>query len=163
MLFDNPTSALDPEMIAEVLEVMTDLPLEGMTMIWVPHEMGFARQVVDRVTFMDAGRIIEEGPPEHSLRHDRTRGRSGKSGSSRWLQRCGSCGTTSISSIAGRLGPDFTASLNCCGFQLRPDQVYCVNLNSRPAIGTTPWADPMGGLVSPSVRTTISPRRGTFR
>ncbi len=67
MLFDDPTSALDPEMIAEVLDVMTDLPREGMTMICVTHEMDFARQVADRVTFMDAGRIIEEGPPEHSL------------------------------------------------------------------------------------------------
>ncbi len=77
MLFDEPTSALDPEMIAEVLDVMTDLAREGMTMICVTHEMGFARQVADRVIFMDAGRIIEEGPPETFFtapRHDRTRG-----------------------------------------------------------------------------------------
>jgi general L-amino acid transport system ATP-binding protein len=63
MLFDEPTSALDPEMIKEVLEVMVDLAESGMTMICVTHEMGFARQVADRVIFMDAGEIIEEAPP----------------------------------------------------------------------------------------------------
>lgn len=65
MLFDEPTSALDPEMIGEVLEVMTTLAKEGMTMIVVSHEMGFAREVADRVIFMDYGRIVEEGTPEH--------------------------------------------------------------------------------------------------
>ena len=65
MLFDEPTSALDPEMIQEVLDVMVDLAKEGITMVVVTHEMGFARQVADRVIFMDAGRIIEEGTPEH--------------------------------------------------------------------------------------------------
>jgi polar amino acid transport system ATP-binding protein len=65
MLFDEPTSALDPEMIGEVLEVMKELAREGMTMIVVSHEMGFAREVADRVVMMDEGRIIEEGTPEH--------------------------------------------------------------------------------------------------
>ena len=65
MLFDEPTSALDPEMIQEVLDVMVGLTQEGITMVVVTHEMGFARQVADRVIFMDAGRIIEEGTPEH--------------------------------------------------------------------------------------------------
>lgn len=63
MLFDEPTSALDPEMINEVLEVMVSLAKEGMTMICVTHEMGFARSVADRVIFMDAGEIVEEAPP----------------------------------------------------------------------------------------------------
>jgi len=63
MLFDEPTSALDPEMIGEVLEVMKALAREGMTMVVVTHEMGFAREVADRVIFMDAGAIVEEGPP----------------------------------------------------------------------------------------------------
>lgn len=65
MLFDEPTSALDPEMIQEVLDVMTDLAKEGITMVVVTHEMGFARNVADRVLFMDGGQIIEEGSPEH--------------------------------------------------------------------------------------------------
>jgi len=64
MLFDEPTSALDPEMISEVLDVMVDLAEEGITMICVTHEMGFARQVADRVIFMDQGEIIEENNPE---------------------------------------------------------------------------------------------------
>ena len=64
MLFDEPTSALDPEMVNEVLDVMKDLAHEGMTMAIVTHEMGFAREVGDRVIFMDEGRIIEEGTPE---------------------------------------------------------------------------------------------------
>ncbi len=64
MLFDEPTSALDPEMINEVLDVMRDLAREGMTMIVVTHEMGFAREVADRVAFMDEGQIIEEATPE---------------------------------------------------------------------------------------------------
>ena len=65
MLFDEPTSALDPEVIGEVLEVMVNLAKEGMTMIVVTHEMGFAREVGNRVVFMDAGQIVEVGPPEH--------------------------------------------------------------------------------------------------
>jgi len=65
MLFDEPTSALDPEMIGEVLDVMTTLAKEGMTMVVVTHEMGFAREVADRVIFMDHGQIIETGTPEH--------------------------------------------------------------------------------------------------
>jgi polar amino acid transport system ATP-binding protein len=65
MLFDEATSALDPEVIGEVLEVMEELAREGMTMIVVTHEMGFARRAADRVAMMDDGRIIEEGPPEH--------------------------------------------------------------------------------------------------
>ena len=64
MLFDEPTSALDPEMVGEVLEVMKDLAHEGMTMVVVTHEMGFAREVADRVMFMDGGYIEEEGSPE---------------------------------------------------------------------------------------------------
>lgn len=65
MLFDEPTSALDPEVIGEVLDVMVTLAKEGMTMIVVTHEMGFAREVGDRVVFMDAGQIVEVGTPEH--------------------------------------------------------------------------------------------------
>ena len=65
MLFDEPTSALDPEMIGEVLEVMKELAREGMTMIVVTHEMGFAREVADRVVMIDEGLIIEDGTPEH--------------------------------------------------------------------------------------------------
>ncbi|MBO6686544.1 MAG: amino acid ABC transporter ATP-binding protein, partial [Parvibaculum sp.] len=64
MLFDEPTSALDPEMIKEVLDVMVELAEEGMTMLCVTHEMGFAREVANRVVFMDEGEIIEEAPPE---------------------------------------------------------------------------------------------------
>ncbi len=64
MLFDEPTSALDPEMVGEVLEIMKMLASDGMTMVCVTHEMGFAREVADRVIFMDGGRIIEEGKPE---------------------------------------------------------------------------------------------------
>ena len=64
MLFDEPTSALDPEMVGEVLEVMKELAREGMTMVVVTHEMGFAREVADRVIFMDGGHILEEGTPE---------------------------------------------------------------------------------------------------
>ena len=64
MLFDEPTSALDPEMISEVLDVMVELAEEGMTMLCVTHEMGFAKKVADRVIFMDAGQIIEENEPE---------------------------------------------------------------------------------------------------
>jgi polar amino acid transport system ATP-binding protein len=63
ILFDEPTSALDPEMIREVLEVIRDLSQRGMTMVVVSHEMGFAREAADRVIFMDAGRIVEQGPP----------------------------------------------------------------------------------------------------
>jgi polar amino acid transport system ATP-binding protein len=76
MLFDEPTSALDPEMIGEVLDVMKTLAHEGMTMVVVTHEMGFAREVADRVIFMDAGAIVEEGTPEHFFTnptHDRTK------------------------------------------------------------------------------------------
>ncbi|KAB0667354.1 amino acid ABC transporter ATP-binding protein [Oryzomonas japonica] len=65
ILFDEPTSALDPEMIGEVLDVMKNLAQEGMTMVVVTHEMGFAREVADRVIFMDHGQIVEEGTPEH--------------------------------------------------------------------------------------------------
>jgi general L-amino acid transport system ATP-binding protein len=65
MLFDEPTSALDPEMVKEVLDVMTDLAKEGMTMICVTHEMGFARQVADRILFMDEGEILEEAAPDN--------------------------------------------------------------------------------------------------
>ena len=64
ILFDEPTSALDPEMVGEVLEVMKELAAEGMTMVVVTHEMGFAKEVGNRVLFMDAGKIVEQGPPE---------------------------------------------------------------------------------------------------
>ncbi len=76
MLFDEPTSALDPEMVGEVLNVMKELAQNGMTMICVTHEMGFAREVADRVVFMDGGLIIEEGTPEQVLKNpqqERTR------------------------------------------------------------------------------------------
>ena len=69
MLFDEPTSALDPEMVGEVLEVMKQLAQEGMTMVVVTHEMGFAREVVNRVFFMDGGGILEEGTPEQIFDH----------------------------------------------------------------------------------------------
>ncbi|HYN29770.1 MAG TPA: amino acid ABC transporter ATP-binding protein [Dermatophilaceae bacterium] len=76
MLFDEPTSALDPELVGEVLKVMRDLAAKGMTMIVVTHEMGFAREVADRVVFMDGGVVVEQGPPEEVIRnpqHSRTR------------------------------------------------------------------------------------------
>lgn len=76
MLFDEPTSALDPEMIGEVLDVMKTLGKEGMTMVVVTHEMGFAREVADRVLFMDHGAIVEVGTPEHFFvnpEHERTK------------------------------------------------------------------------------------------
>ena len=76
MLFDEPTSALDPEMVGEVLEVMKQLAKEGMTMVVVTHEMGFAREVGDRVIFMDEGYIVEENVPEELFtnpQQDRTK------------------------------------------------------------------------------------------
>ena len=76
MLLDEPTSALDPEMVGEVLEVMADLARQGMTMLVVTHEMSFARQVADRVVFMDAGEIVEQGPPSEFFtapKQERTR------------------------------------------------------------------------------------------
>ena len=76
MLFDEPTSALDPELIGEVLEVMRKLALDGMTMLVVTHEMGFAREVADRIVFMEKGFIVEEGSPDEMFNHpkfDRTR------------------------------------------------------------------------------------------
>ena len=69
MLFDEPTSALDPEMVGEVLDVMKELARSGMTMVCVTHEMGFAREVGDRVLFFDEGRIVEEGTPEEIFSH----------------------------------------------------------------------------------------------
>ncbi len=76
MLFDEPTSALDPEMVNEVLQAMKDLAQSGMTMLVVTHEMGFAREVADRVLFFDYGSLVEEGTPEHFFtnpQHDRTK------------------------------------------------------------------------------------------
>jgi general L-amino acid transport system ATP-binding protein len=76
MLFDEPTSALDPELVREVLDTMAQLASDGMTMVCVTHEMGFARQVADRIIFMDAGRIVETAPPEEFFgnpRESRTR------------------------------------------------------------------------------------------
>lgn len=81
MLFDEPTSALDPEMVGEVLDVMKELASEGMTMVIVTHEMGFAKEVANRVIFMDEGKIIEEGPPEEIFsnpQHPRTKDFLGK-------------------------------------------------------------------------------------
>ncbi len=72
MLFDEPTSALDPEMVGEVLDVMKELAAEGMTMAVVTHEMGFAKEVADRVIFMDSGMIIEEGTPEDVFEHPKS-------------------------------------------------------------------------------------------
>ncbi len=72
MLFDEPTSALDPEMVQEVLEVMVELAHDGMTMLCVSHEMAFARQVADRVVFMDGGEILEQAPPGQFFEHPRS-------------------------------------------------------------------------------------------
>ena len=72
MLFDEPTSALDPELVSEVLAVLKDLVADGMTMVVVTHEMGFAREVADQVVFMDEGRIIERGSPEQVIDHPRS-------------------------------------------------------------------------------------------
>ena len=71
MLFDEPTSALDPEMVGEVLAVMKELAADGMTMVIVTHEIGFAREVADRVIFMDGGFIVEEGTPDEVINHPR--------------------------------------------------------------------------------------------
>ena len=73
MLFDEPTSALDPEMISDVLDVMIELAAEGMTMLVVTHEMGFARRVADRIVFMDHGEIVEETPKAEFFAAPRTR------------------------------------------------------------------------------------------
>jgi polar amino acid transport system ATP-binding protein len=76
MLFDEPTSALDPELVGEVLDVMRELAKDGMTMLVVTHEMGFAREVADSVVFMDGGVVVESGPPQECLanpKHERTR------------------------------------------------------------------------------------------
>ncbi len=75
MLFDEATSALDPELVGEVLKVMEQLATEGMSMVVVTHEMGFARHVADRVVFMDSGKMVEEGPPAQLFsnpQHERT-------------------------------------------------------------------------------------------
>ena len=76
MLFDEPTSALDPELVGEVLEVMKKLAAEGMTMVVVTHEMGFAREVANKLVFMDGGVVVESGPPREVLanpKHERTK------------------------------------------------------------------------------------------
>ncbi len=72
MLFDEPTSALDPEMVKEVLDVMRELARSGMTMLVVTHEMGFAREVADRIIFMDAGQIVEEAEPDSFFLHPKS-------------------------------------------------------------------------------------------
>ena len=92
MLFDEVTSALDPELVKEVLDVMRELAAEGMTMVVVTHEMGFAREVADQVAFMDEGVIVEDGPPAQVLSEPR---RSGRSASSGW------CWSTEQASRAG--------------------------------------------------------------
>ncbi len=68
MLLDEPTSSLDPELVGEVLNVLRELATDGMTMVIVSHELGFAKNVADRIIFMDKGKIVEEGPPEQTLR-----------------------------------------------------------------------------------------------
>lgn len=68
MLLDEPTSSLDPELVGEVLNVLRELATDGMTMVVVSHELGFAKNVADRIIFMDKGKIVEEGPPEQTLR-----------------------------------------------------------------------------------------------
>jgi general L-amino acid transport system ATP-binding protein len=73
MLFDEPTSALDPEMIAEVLEVILDLANDGMTMVVVTHEMGFAKKAADKIIFMDEGKILEENKPSNFFKNPKTR------------------------------------------------------------------------------------------
>jgi polar amino acid transport system ATP-binding protein len=76
MLFDEPTSALDPELVGEVLDVMKDLARDGMTMIVVTHEIGFAREVGDSLIFMDGGVVVESGPPREVIaepKHERTK------------------------------------------------------------------------------------------
>ena len=73
LLFDEPTSALDPEMISEVLDVMVELAEEGMTMVVVTHEMGFARKVADKMVFMDDGEIVEHGPPQQFFEAPKSR------------------------------------------------------------------------------------------
>ena len=76
MLFDEPTSALDPELVGEVLQVMRDLAADGMTMVVVTHEIGFAREVGDNLVFMDGGVVVESGPPRDVLanpQHERTK------------------------------------------------------------------------------------------
>ena len=76
MLFDEPTSALDPELVGEVLRVMKELAADGMTMLVVTHEMGFAREVADKIFFMDGGTVVESGTPEQVLdnpQHQRTK------------------------------------------------------------------------------------------
>ena len=72
MLFDEPTSALDPEMVGEVLQVMKDLAMEGMTMVVVTHEMGFANEVGDRIIFMDDGQVMEQGTPDEIFNHPKS-------------------------------------------------------------------------------------------
>ena len=72
MLFDEPTSALDPEMVGEVLDVMKDLAKQGMTMVCVTHEMGFAKEVATRVIFMDEGLIAEEGTPDEVIKNPKS-------------------------------------------------------------------------------------------
>ena len=72
MLFDEPTSALDPEMVGEVLQVMKDLAMEGMTMVGVTHEMGFAKEVGDRILFMDDGQVMEQGTPDEIFNHPKS-------------------------------------------------------------------------------------------
>jgi general L-amino acid transport system ATP-binding protein len=76
MLFDEPTSSLDPEMVKEVLDTMIQLADEGMTMVCVTHEMGFAKQVADRIVFMDGGQVVETNTPEQffsNAQHERSR------------------------------------------------------------------------------------------
>jgi glutamate/aspartate transport system ATP-binding protein len=86
MLFDEPTSALDPEMVGEVLDVMVALAQEGMTMMCVTHEMGFARRVSDRVIFMDEGRIVEDCPKDDFFGHPEARSPRAKDFLSKILQ-----------------------------------------------------------------------------
>ncbi|AIA07347.1 amino acid ABC transporter ATP-binding protein [Streptomyces noursei] len=112
MLFDEPTSALDPELVGDVLAVMRSLARDGMTMLVVTHEMGFAREVADRVVFMDGGRIVEEGAPERVVgapRHERTRA---------FLSRVLDPAAAEVNGTGGPDGPDAPGPVT--GAPLRP-------------------------------------------
>ena len=102
MLFDEPTSALDPEMIREVLDVMRDLARDGMTMVVVTHEMGFAREVCDRIVFIDDGQIVEEGRRRSSSRTPRASGRATSSTRSSTTRE--GDGAHEDDTVAGRAG-----------------------------------------------------------
>ena len=126
MLFDEPTSALDPEMVCEVLAVMQDLAKNGMTMVVVTHEMGFAWEVGDRILFMDEGRILEEGTPEAVFNNPRTPAPSTFS-----LQ--GAVSDTVVQTFnraSHRLGPCFSIRYSHCSPILTPFPLWYNQNNS---------------------------------